>query len=94
MDLRHVSDWTTLVGAQVEMRREGISMACGRVDTVTTDGSMLWLLPGLDPRKLYDKAERYEAWASDSRLGFHYQINLGEAEPGAHDRHDLRDNCT
>jgi hypothetical protein len=93
MELRHVSDWTTLVGAKVEIRREGISIAHGGVDTVTVDGSMLWLQTGLDPRKLYDKAERDEAWVNDSRLGFHYQINFGEAESGAHDRHDLQDDC-
>lgn len=93
MELRHVSNWSTLVGAMVEIRREGISIAHGRVDTVTVDGSMLWLQTVLDPRKLYDKVERYEAWASDSRLGFHYQINFDEAESGAHDRHDLQDDC-
>lgn len=93
MELRHIFEWTTLVGAKVEIRREGISIARCRVDAVTMDGSMLWLQPGLDSRKIYEKAELYEAWASDSRLGFHYQINLSEAESGAHDRLDLQGGC-
>jgi hypothetical protein len=90
MELRHISEWPTLVGAKVEIRREGISIARGRLDAVTMDGTMLWLHPGLDSRKLYEKADLYEAWASDSRLGFHYQINLSEAESAAHNRHDLQ----
>lgn len=57
MELRRISEWTTLVGGKVEIRREGILIARGRVDAVTMDGSMLWLQSGLDLRKLYDKAE-------------------------------------
>lgn len=56
MELRHISEWTTLVGATIEIRREGISLSRGRVDAVTMDGSMLWLQPELDSRKLYEEA--------------------------------------
>ncbi|WP_120519826.1 hypothetical protein [Arthrobacter celericrescens] len=79
MDRRRITDWTTLLGAQVEIRQQGDAVCSGHVDAVTDDGSILWLqIPGLG-RKLYEKSEFYEAWALEERVGFHYRVSAGIA---------------
>lgn len=79
MDLRHVTDWTTLVGASIELRQQGHPVCNGHVDAVTNDGSILWLQAPARGRKLYEKAEFYEAWAAEDRTGFHYRVSAKEA---------------
>ncbi|MFH5878755.1 hypothetical protein [Arthrobacter sp. NA-172] len=72
---RPINDWTTLVGASVEIRLQGRPVCSGRVDAVTEDGSILWLQAPAENRKLYEKAEFYEAWANEDRTGFHYRVS-------------------
>lgn len=79
MDLRPVKDWTTLVGANVELRQQGRPVCNGYVDAVTEDGAILWLLTPGHGRRLYEKAEFFEAWASEERSGFHYRVTLAES---------------
>jgi hypothetical protein len=75
MSLRKITDWTVLPGASVEIRQQGIAICIGHVDTVTEDGKILWLqqTPALG-RRLFEKAEFYEAWATEESCGFHYKV--------------------
>lgn len=75
MDLRRITDWTTLPGADIELQQLGEVICTGRVDAVTADGSMLWIQAPGQTRKLYAKKELFEAWAREDRMGFHYQIS-------------------
>lgn len=74
MDLRRITDWTLLHGATIEIRHQGSPVCSGHVDAVTDDGKILWLRPTAQNRRLFEKAELYEAWAADDRPGFHYEI--------------------
>ncbi|MDI3213725.1 hypothetical protein [Arthrobacter sp. AL12] len=63
MIIRH-DDWSHLIGATVEIRRQGHTVRTGRVDHATKDSNILWLAQeGNNPRKMIDKAQGYEAWA-------------------------------
>ncbi|WP_181365032.1 hypothetical protein [Arthrobacter sp. HMWF013] len=77
MDLRRVTDWTLLTGAIVEIRQLGSTVSGGHVDAVTDDGKILWLRPPAGNRRLFEKAEFYEAWAAEDRDGFHYEVTKG-----------------
>ncbi|MBT2523561.1 hypothetical protein [Arthrobacter sp. ISL-28] len=80
MDLRRINDWTLLVGASIEIRQHGLPLSTGHVDAVTDDGAILWLQPPAQNRRLYEKAEFYEAWATEDRTGFHYRVTA-QQEP-------------
>ncbi|MFJ6157665.1 hypothetical protein ACIQF8_18915 [Pseudarthrobacter sp. NPDC092184] len=41
---------------------------------VTDDGEILWVKSPSNNRKLFEKAEFYEAWAIEDRDGFHYEV--------------------
>jgi hypothetical protein len=77
MDLRCITDWTILIGASVEIRQQGSPVCTGNVDAVTEDGKILWLRPPAQDRRLFEKAEFYEAWAAEDRAGFHYEVTKG-----------------
>ena len=77
MDLRRITDWTLLTGTSIEIRRQGSSVCSGYVDAVTDDGTILWLWPPAQNRRLFEKAESYEAWATEDRAGFHYEVTKG-----------------
>lgn len=80
MKLRRVTDWTLLVGASIEIRQQGHPVCSGRVDAVTDDGCILWLQPAAENRRLFEKAELYEAWATEDRTGFHYCVSRSLSE--------------
>lgn len=80
MDLRRITDWTLLHGATIEIRHQGSPVCSGNVDAVTDDGKILWLRPTAQNRRLFEKAEFYEAWAADDRPGFHYEITKALSE--------------
>jgi hypothetical protein len=50
-------------------------------DAVIDDGSSLWLRTAAEDRRLFEKAEFYQAWATEDRTGFHYCVtkNLSSA---------------
>lgn len=79
MDLRRINDWTLLVGASIEIRQHGLTLCSRHVDAVTDDGTILWLQPPVPNRRLYEKAEFYEAWATEDRTGFHYRVTTGSS---------------
>lgn len=81
MDLRRITDWTLLTGARVEIRQQGTPVCSGHVDAVTDDGSILWLQPPAQNRRLFEKAEFYEAWAAEDRTGFNYEVAKGISTP-------------
>lgn len=74
MDLRRIRDWTLLPGVTVEIRRQGTVVCSGYVDAVSDDGKILWLTAPAQDRRLFEKAEFYEAWAAEDRDGFHYEV--------------------
>lgn len=74
MEKRRIEDWVTLHGAKVEIRLQGTPVASGIVDAVTEDGSTLWLQSPTEGRKLFEKAEFYQAWAAEDGAGFHYRL--------------------
>ncbi|PRB43107.1 hypothetical protein CQ020_06350 [Arthrobacter sp. MYb23] len=80
MDQRRISDWTLLTGTSVELRQQGQPVCRGYVDAVTEDGSILWLQTLNQGRKLFEKAEFYEAWASEERTGFHYEVTNSDSQ--------------
>ena len=74
----YVKDWTTLAGTTIEIRYQGTIVNHGYVDAVTPDGTILWLhTPGQD-RKLYEKAEHYEVWATSTPLTVQKHENKGK----------------
>lgn len=77
MELRPVTDWTLLTGTSVEIRQQGARICEGLVDAVTNDGGILWLRPLAGTRRLFEKAECYDAWTLEDRVGFHYEVTKG-----------------
>jgi hypothetical protein len=71
---RVITDWTLLTGASIEIRQQDTPICSGHVDAVTDDGTILWLQSPAQNRRLYEKAEFYEAWANEDRPGFHYEV--------------------
>lgn len=59
------SDWTKLhQGDTVWIRRKGRVISTGRVDTVTPDGSVLWVTPGgASTRRMQHRADGDEMWS-------------------------------
>ena len=70
MDRRKITDWTLLAGASIEIRQQGSHICSGHVDTVTADGSILWLHPPAQTRRMFEKAELHEAWTTEEPCGF------------------------
>lgn len=76
-----VDDWTSLPGVEAEVRLNGNSICSGKVDAVTADGEILWLAPAAGTRKLYEKAEHFQAWARADEVGVQYWIAKGTNFP-------------
>lgn len=76
MNSRPINDWSTLPGANVEIRQQGNTVCSGTVDAVTEDGNILWIFCPVDGRRLFDKSDFYQAWAVEERTGFHYRASL------------------
>jgi hypothetical protein len=83
MNRRCINDWSSLIGANVEIRQQGSVVCSGIVDAVTDDGRILWLWSPVPGRQLFEKARFHEAWAAEERIGFHYKVNRVEAETTA-----------
>lgn len=83
MGLRRIADWTLLPGATIEIRHQGSPVCRGHVDAVTDDGKILWLQSPVQNRRLFEKAEFYEAWATEDRAGFHYEVTKAFNEPAS-----------
>lgn len=63
MEWQPVEDWTTLEGRLVEFHQRGRVLDHGRVDAVTSDGSLVWLQhDGVLPRRIVEKKAGVLAW--------------------------------
>ncbi|WP_307489932.1 hypothetical protein [Pseudarthrobacter defluvii] len=78
MPPRRVDDWCTLRGAHVEIRQQGTIVERGIVDDVTKDGRILWLYSPVEGRRLYERADFYNAWATEERTGFHFKVSCSK----------------
>lgn len=83
--MKPIRDWRLLPGANVEIRQQGTVICRGHVDTVTDDGKIIWVTALGQNRKLFEKDEFYEAWATEDGYGFHYKV-AAEAGPGTPDQ--------
>ncbi len=53
-------DWSKLIGQQVHIRKDGLTIRSGRVEAVAGSGEALWIAAhGVELRALYDKAQGY-----------------------------------
>jgi hypothetical protein len=60
-----VSDWTSLAGHRILIRKRGREVRCGEVEAVSLDGGTLWLRnEGVEPRVLFQKCDGYTAWTA------------------------------
>ena len=65
---RH-DEWHLLVGAMVEVHKNGILIRSGRVDDAMPDSSLIWLAAdGADTRALFNAAEGFEVWVEPRQL--------------------------
>lgn len=63
------SDWSSLVGTLVEVRRDGQLLRKGLVDAAMADSSVLWLAADvLHSRSLIEASEGYEVWVEPRKL--------------------------
>lgn len=64
-------NWLPLVGQYVQIRIAGEPTTSGRVDAVSADNSLLWVVPGIPhPRTMIEREEHVEVlvdfkWESD-----------------------------
>ncbi|QOT19967.1 hypothetical protein [Paenarthrobacter sp. YJN-5] len=57
-------DWSYLVGANVEIHKDGNLVRSGIVDSVMPDNTILWLAADHNGnRALFELAEGFEVWA-------------------------------
>lgn len=69
MSIYRHDDWSQLVGAYVEVRKNKKCARSGFVEVAMPDSSALWLAAnGLDGRVLITKAEGYEVWVEPRQL--------------------------
>lgn len=63
MNYMLATDWSSLPGRRVELRKDGQPVRSGYVEAVTCDSGVLWLeFDGFHPRALFESAEGFEAW--------------------------------
>ena len=67
--MEHYPDWTRLIGAHVEVRRQQQLVRHGVVDDAMPDSSIVWLAAdGINPRTMYEAAEGYSVWVEPQQL--------------------------
>jgi hypothetical protein len=67
--LEDYPDWTRLIGAHVEVRRQQQLVRYGVIDDAMPDSSILWLAAdGLNRRTMYEAAEGYSVWVEPQQL--------------------------
>jgi hypothetical protein len=83
MTHRRIDDWCTLNGASVEIRQQGSIICRGFVDDVTDDGRIMWVYSTVQGRRLFEKADFYQAWAVEERVGFHFKVTRASTNTAA-----------
>lgn len=62
-------EWQLLIGANVDIRREGVFVRAGVVEDVTPSGETAWIAAnGIDRRTMIEKSVGYELWISAQEL--------------------------
>lgn len=62
-------EWSLLVGAVVDVRREGIFVRTGFVEDTTPSGDTAWIAAdGLDRRIMIEKSAGYNLWITAEQL--------------------------
>jgi hypothetical protein len=65
---RH-DDWDRLIGAPVEIRKDGNVIRSGRVDGAMPDSTVIWLASDeWAPRALFEAALGFEVWVEPRQL--------------------------
>ena len=67
---RRVSQWSLLVGLEVEVRLEPGHRITGRVDDAMPDSTLLWLITDGAGRRTVEKSEGHEVWLHTSVSNF------------------------
>ena len=61
-------DWTLLINAPVEIRKNGRLVRSGTVDQAMPDSSIIWLAAeGQYTRRLFEAKEGFEVWAENGK---------------------------
>jgi hypothetical protein len=69
MTLSNYPDWSSLIGATVEIPRNGEIIRTGTVEDAMPDSSALWLpSDSTHSRTMYEAALQYEAWVKPQEL--------------------------
>lgn len=64
--MRRCDEWSKLLGAHVEIRRNGTALRSGVVEAVMPDQSALWLgMRGNNTRCMIFSSDGYEVWTDD-----------------------------
>jgi hypothetical protein len=62
-------EWSMLVGAVVDVRREGVFVRTGFVEDATPSGDTAWIAAdGLDRRIMIEKSAGYDLWITAEQL--------------------------
>ena len=69
MTLQNYPAWDLLIGALVEIRRDGQVVCAGVVEDAMPDSSALWIAAhGVQPRRMYESALIYQVWVEPQHL--------------------------
>lgn len=69
MKARKYVDWSLLIGAFVEIRRQGQAVRAGYVEDAMPDSSGLWIASDANqPRQMFERAMGYEVWVTPQEL--------------------------
>jgi hypothetical protein len=64
--MHRCDEWSKLLGAHVEVRKNGAALRTGVVEAVMPDQSALWLgMTGNNPRCMIFSSDGYEMWTDD-----------------------------
>ena len=62
-------EWSMLVGAVVDVRREGVFVRTGLVEDTTPSGDTAWIAAdGIDHRIMIEKTAGYDIWITAEQL--------------------------
>jgi hypothetical protein len=74
-------DWSRLIGAPVEVRRDFQFVRAGTVDDAMADSSALWLAADAKGgRALFTAAEGYEVWIRPQKLNGNLCFKMAAAQ--------------
>lgn len=78
-------EWNRLIGAPVEIRRNGRTVRSGTVDDAMPDSTLLWIAAdACHERTLFAAAENYEVWIEPRLLEgeLSYRMTDSQLQPG------------